>query len=425
MPYTWLQLQWLRNNEQLDHTAKYEVYRDISPGVTLTDTKVLEVTQPTDASTHLVVSDTATLTGAHNPLKTYFGPLPYDFMPPYAPENLTITPVHASNKATITWDVPDDQFSTYYYRIRSIDTDGHPSDLSLEFSANLISELNPTPFELHSSPNGIDWSFVGLLSSPTFDETGVDIAGPNKVQAPTGTGHALAAGAGKIVVAWANPSQDNGTMTKYYRVRAYDNAATLFPASTPTDNISDWSLTAPPQQVKVEVTHGNAGVEIRYRNAKIAAPTSTVVFSTNTVNMGNIRVVQGSTIVRPNGGGIPFTEGADYEVDYPLGFITRIPAGNIPAGATVQIDYSYNDGVTPGDTDPILGTFDGTYFLNNYSGSESYEHIGLADSDCYNYIIRVKDNYGNWSAAELLYVNIDDSTPPVAPVDLVITPFSS
>lgn len=424
MPYTWLQLQWLRNNEQLDHTAKYEVYRDISPGVTASDTKIMDVTQPVDASTHLVVSDTPENKSAHDPLKTYAGPKPYDFMPPYAPENLVITPVHADNKATITWDIPDDQFSTYYYRIRSIDTDNHPSDLSLEFSANLISELNPTPFELHSSPNGVDWSLVGLLADPTYEELNVDINGPNPVQTPSAAGYITGPGTAKITLNWTNPAQDNGTNTKYYRVRAYDNAATMFPGST-SDNISDWSLTTPPQVVKVEVTHGVSGVEIKYRNAKLAAPTTNLQFTTDTIYIGNIRIVQGSVIVRPNGGGVPFTEGVDYEVNYPTGFLSRITAGNIPAGASIQVDYQYNDGVAPTESDPTLASFDGTYFLNNYNGSETYDHLGLADSDCYNYILRVKDNYGNWSAAETLYVNIDDSTPPVAPVNLILTAFSA
>jgi len=48
-----------------------------------------------------------------------------------------------------------------------------------------------------------------------------------------------------------------------------------------------------------------------------------------------------SVVVRPEGGGAPYTRGADYEYDSRWGTLGRLEGGAIAPGATVLIDYRY------------------------------------------------------------------------------------
>lgn len=55
-------------------------------------------------------------------------------------------------------------------------------------------------------------------------------------------------------------------------------------------------------------------------------------------------LVAGTVNVEPSGGGVPYTEGVDYTVNYDQGNITVLSTGGMADATAFDVDYSYTDG---------------------------------------------------------------------------------
>lgn len=55
-------------------------------------------------------------------------------------------------------------------------------------------------------------------------------------------------------------------------------------------------------------------------------------------------LVAGTVNVEDSGGGIPYTEGVDYTINYPQGLITVLSTGAMADATAFDVDYDYTDG---------------------------------------------------------------------------------
>lgn len=60
------------------------------------------------------------------------------------------------------------------------------------------------------------------------------------------------------------------------------------------------------------------------------------------VQMANKRLIAGTVVVEPNGGGTAFVEYTDYLIDYANGRFMALSTGSITNGVTLDVDYTYN-----------------------------------------------------------------------------------
>ena len=411
------QLQWDRNT---DDTVAYQVFRALSSGVSETDTKIMDLTQPS-SGTYVVVSDKTGGAAAHDSLKTYLGPEPYDNLGPDTPTGIGLVKDDALNRATLSWNaLAGDNGVNYYYRVRAIDDAGNFSDLSNEDEGLIISGLAADPYLVEASADGsTGWAQVSAQNTTSFVEQDIDVAGPDPVtdEASTVAGTATE-GKVDITLDWTNPTKDNGTNSKHYRVRAVDA----------NGNHSDYTAVQEAVEVVTGITHGTGGLEVKWRNAtaEVLATPEEITFNTDEEDLANSLLIAGTVRVTNSAGTVDYVYGVDYDANLTDGKLIRIPTGSIAAEETVKVTYKYNDGTNAGDSDTTLVvgaiTFDGTYFTGGLSGLESHDHADLDDQSAYNYRVRVQDNVGNWSTPVYLKVNAGDFTSPNAPTNLSATP---
>ena len=74
------------------------------------------------------------------------------------------------------------------------------------------------------------------------------------------------------------------------------------------------------------------------------APAPYTFNSTDQVQLanGNVTAIAVTNIVS----NAPYSVGVDYTIDSVNGILTRTPSGGLPAGATVNVAYSYAETVT-------------------------------------------------------------------------------
>lgn len=433
MALTWIQLQWRRNDQTLDRTIRYEVYRAdhsvvLDPNRTWSPdedifhySKIMEVQQPL-AGVNVLVSDTPDNLRANDDLKTYIGPRPWDGSAPPVPAPV-IEAQHAFNRARVWWPAVLNKGATstpWFYRLRSIDDAANPSDLSHEMSGILQADMHPLPYLLEHSSNGYDWVALPATADLEYFQTGVDINSPYPAFNASALGEKTGPSTGKVTVRWSNPTADTGSPSSFYRMRTRDDAAAQFTGVA--NNHSAYSPVLQPVNVVGGITDGTGGVEIRYKNTKASTSGVEVVLNGETPStVGNPLVIAGTFVARNFYTSTPFIIGTDYTIDYANGVITRISTGSIGDGDTVLVEYDYNDQSAPGDTDPILSPYDGTRFTG-YGLEDLVEHPGLPEQDAYSYRIRVQDNLGNWSPALYVHATIGDFTPPPPPENFIVEP---
>jgi len=281
-------------DRNLDDTIKYNVYRDVSPGIDRTNEKVMEIVQPLALTNieqvkgEVLTGDTNFLTykGLHRnwvnddenyPVKVFINGVPqasgfevdfadgrivfdvalaaddvvaadyhYDAVvaldiaeeqpgvtmlgapakdkaAPTAPKNLSIVANPLTNEAILTWQESTDQGTKYFYKVEAEDEAGNYSAMTAEVDVTLTAGLHQKPYIIESSKDGESWEVVRETDELQYVEAAVDVTPPETVAELTASVTAEPnAGFGDVTLTWINPSDDCGTLSKRYRVRARD-----------------------------------------------------------------------------------------------------------------------------------------------------------------------------------------------------------